>query len=499
MIMRDQPMSITNLPLNCVAFDCGSSSLRTVVGSFDGTRVITNVVSQVPNSAVNVNGFYYWDLLYIFESLKSGLREACSQYKKIDSIGICTWGVDFGLLDSQGFLLSNPLSYRNAIGEGELSTLSESERRWMFEKTGIQNNKINTLYQLAGIKRQMPEIFGIAKSMLMLPDLLQYLFTGEMVTEASIASTTQMLDSRSKKFVPEVLEKFGIPQNLVKPLRQHGEIIGTLRQSIADELGIAACPVVCVPSHDTACAVTAVPTQEKDFIFISSGTWSLIGTEMVEPVINTSVYDRDFANEGGVFNTITMLKNSTGMHILQCIKKELEFNGDVFTWNDIVKMAAEYRGNVPVFDPNSSRIFNPVSMMGEIKNLIGVNEVNPAQIIASAYDSLAFSYRYAIEQIQEITGITYQSIYIVGGGSQNRYLNQVTADFTGKTVVSGPKEATSLGNIGVQLSAHWMDFNINRIRTMVRNSEKIEEFTPNAARDQNEIEQRYKEYKNCLP
>jgi sugar (pentulose or hexulose) kinase len=482
-----------------VAFDCGNSSLRTVVGTFDGTRVVTKVVSQVPNDTTNINGYFYWDMLYIFESLKNGLREAYAQFGKIDSIGICTWGVDFGLLDKQGTLLSNPLSYRNTIGEEELSKLDDAERRWMFEKTGIQNNRINSLYQLTGIKRCMPETFKAAESMLMIPDLLGFLFTGEMVTEFAIASSTQMLDVKTRKFVPEVLEKFGIPEKLVKPLREHGEVIGQLRQSIADELGMEVCPVICVPSHDTACAVTAVPTREKDFVFISSGTWSLIGTETSSPIINTNVYERDFANEGGVFNTITLLKNSTGMHILQCIKKELELGGKPFTWNDIVRMAADYQGKVPTFDPNSSLIFNPVSMMTEIRNLIGAKEIEPGQIIASAYASLAFSYRYAIEQIQEITGINYRSIYIVGGGSQNAYLNQLTADFTGKVVVSGPKEATSLGNIGVQLAAHLKDFDLSRIRTMVSNSEKIDEFKPDANRNLVEIDHRYSDYKDCLP
>jgi sugar (pentulose or hexulose) kinase len=492
-------MSTKNTPLNCVAFDCGNSSLRTVVGTFDGTRVVTKVVSQVPNATVNVNGFYYWDILYIFESLKNGLREAHAQFDKIDSIGICTWGVDFGLLDEQGFLISNPLSYRNTIGEEELSKLDKEQRQWMFEKTGIQNNRINSLYQLSGIKWNMPEIYGVSKSMLMIPDLLGYLFTGEMVTEFSIASTTQMLDVKTRNYVPEVLEKFGIQNHLLKPLREHGEVIGPLRESIAAELGIPVCPVICVPSHDTACAVTAVPTQEKDFIFISSGTWSLIGTETSSPIINQNVYDRDFANEGGVFNSITLLKNSTGMHILQCIKKELELSGKSYTWSDIVKLAADFQGKVPTFDPNSSEIFNPVSMLTAIQKLIGAKEINPAQIIASAYASLAFSYRYAIEQIQEITGITYKSIYIVGGGSQNAYLNQLTADFTGKTVISGPKEATSLGNIGVQLSAHVKNFDINEIRKMVKNSEKIDEFNPNANRSQNEIDHRYSDFKGCLP
>jgi len=491
-------MAAKNTPINCVAFDCGNSSLRTVVGQYDGEKVVTTVVSQVPNSTINVNGIFYWDLLYIFERLKNGLREAHTQFKKIDSIGICTWGVDFGLLDDHGNLISNPLSYRNTLGEQELSGLTETERQWMFEKTGIQNNRINSLYQLSGIKKLMPDISGISKSMLMIPDLLCYLFTGEMVTEFSIASTTQMLDVKTREYVPEILDRFGIRRELLKPLRQHGEVIGQLRHSIADELGMEACPVVCVPSHDTACAVTAVPTSESDFIFISSGTWSLIGTELSEPIIDTDVYSRDFANEGGVFNTITFLKNSTGMHILQCIKKELELSGQKWSWSDIVKLAADYPGKVCLFDPNSSRLFNPASMMTEIQHLIGSSEINPAEIISSAYASLAFSYRYAIEQIQEITGIDYRSIYIVGGGSQNAFLNQLAADFAGKDVISGPKEATSLGNIGVQLKAHIKDFGIGDIRQMVKKSEEIGLFKPDPLRDASAIEQQFLEYKKSI-
>lgn len=490
-------MVTQNQSIYCVAFDCGNSSIRTVVGEYDGKRVKTNVVSQIPNSSIEINGLYYWDILYIFEGLKQGLKAAVSQYKRIDSIGICTWGVDFGLLDVNGFLLSNPLSYRNGIGDEEISKLSDSEKKWMFEKTGIQNNRINSLYQLCGIKRIMPEMYGISKHLLMIPDLLGYLFTGSMSTEFAIASSSQMLDVKTGDFQSEVLNKFGLDKNLLLPLKQNGEVTGFLKDSIAEELGIKPCPVICVPSHDTACAVTSVPTPDDEFVFISSGTWSLIGTELKNPLINQTVYDRDFANEGGVFNSITLLKNSAGMFILQCIKKELETSGKNLNWDDIVKMASEYKGEIRLFNPNSSELFNPKSMIKAIQKLIDSCENSHEQVIASAYTSLAYSYRFAVEQIQEITGIIYKSIYIVGGGSQNAYLNQLTANITEKKVIAGPKEATSLGNIGVQLVHHIEGFNLKNIREMVRGSDEIIDFEPQPSKTNNN-ELLFEKYKFLL-
>jgi len=256
--------------INCVAFDCGNSSFRTVLGQFDGTRTTTEVINQISHNSINVNGLYYWDILHVFDGLKQGLKEAVNRAGKIDSIGICTWGIDFGFLDRNGYLLANPLCYRNSIGEEELSGLSDTEKRWVFEQTGIQNNRINSLYQLTGIKRIMPDLFGIAQHLLMIPDLLAYFFTGEKFTEFSIASTTQLLDVRSKSYSQAVIDRFGLSRSMLKPLKKHGEVIGMLKDSIAEELHIPACPVVCVPSHDTASAVTAVPTQDKDFLFISS-------------------------------------------------------------------------------------------------------------------------------------------------------------------------------------------------------------------------------------
>ncbi len=485
-------MSSLSKSINCLAFDCGNSSFRVVLGTFDGTRTNMEVISQVSHNTIEINGLYYWDILHVYEGLKQALKEAYQRTGHIDSIGICTWGVDFGFLDKNGFLLANPLCYRNSIGEEQLSGLSAEEKRWMFDKTGIQNNRINSLYQLTGIKRIMPELFGITSDLLMIPDLLCYFFTGEKYTEFSIASTTQMLDVRSKQYSKDVLDRFGIPQKMLKPLKQHGEVVGMLRQSIAEELRIPVCPVICVPSHDTACAVAAVPAKEEDFLFISSGTWSLIGTEMQTPAITQEVYERDFANEGGVFNTITLLKNSAGMHILQCIRRDLELEGKKYTWDEIVRLARSYQGKPAIFDPNSYELFNPKNMISAIRNLLKDDNATIEQVLSSTYTSLAFTYRKTVEQIQEVTNKDYSSIYVVGGGSQNAYLNQLTSDLTGKKVFSGPKEATSLGNIGVQLVSHIKGFGLADIREMVRNSEPILPFDPDPHRDNNQIEKQYR-------
>jgi sugar (pentulose or hexulose) kinase len=484
--------------INCVAFDCGNSSFRTMLGRYDGKRLSMEVVDKVPHNAIEVNGLYYWDILKIFDGLKQGLKKANCIVKKIDSIGICTWGIDFGFIDQNGFLLANPLSYRNPIGEKELSALSDVERRWMFDQTGIQNHRMNSIYQLQGIKHIMPELLGIADRFLLIPDLLNYLFTGAAHSEFSIASTTQILDVRTKQYSQNVMDRFGYDKEFFPTLMSHGSVIGNLRTSISEELRIPSCKVICVPSHDTACAVTAVPAKEEDFIFISSGTWSLIGTELEEPLISELVYDRDFTNEGGVLGTITLLRNSTGMHILQGIKKELKVEGQEYSWDGLIRIARNYDGKMSFFDPNSSTLFNPKSMISAIKELIRSVDGSLGQVLASSFASLAYTYRSTIEQIEEITGKTYPSIYIVGGGSQNMFLNQLTADFTGKSVISGPTEATSYGNIGVQLMDKIEGFGLKDIRDLVRQSETIHTILPDPERDNSEIESQYLEFRKCI-
>jgi rhamnulokinase len=481
-----------------VAFDCGNSSFRIVVGLYDGEKINMDVIAQVQNSAIQINSLFYWDILHIFDGLKQGLKMAYQKYGHIDSIGICTWGIDFGLLDKNGYLLSNPLSYRNSFSERELSALSADEKRQMFELSGIQNNRINSLYQLLGIKRLMPELFSLARHFLLTPDLLVYMFTGQMSTEFSITSTTQLLDVKTGQYSDAILSKFGLPPAMFKKLKHHGEVLGYLSDSIAAELGINVCPVICVPSHDTACAVTAVPTMQDDFLFISSGTWSLIGTELKEPIIDQRVYERNFANEGGAFGTITLLKNSTGMHILQGLKNQLESDGHPYSWDSIVKIAQGYNGKICIFNPNATELFNPKNMIKAVKELMGETNDDIGQLFTSVYYSLAYSYMHAVEQIQEITGKDYKNIYIVGGGSQNEYLNQLIADVTGKTVIAGPKEATSLGNVAIQLKYHHKDFTLNDVRKTIQASENLRLFNSRVDRNIQELNNRYSIFKNKL-
>jgi sugar (pentulose or hexulose) kinase len=484
--------------INCIAFDCGNSSFRTMLGRFNGKSLFMEVVDQVSHDAIEINGLYYWDILKIFEGLKQGLKKANQVVDKIDSVGICTWGIDFGFLDKNGYLLANPLSYRNSIGEEVISSLSDQEKRWMFDQTGIQNNRINSIYQLEGIKRKMPGLFGIAERCLLIPDLLNYFFTGEICTEFSIASTTQILDVRSKNYSKGVMDRFGYADSLFPSLQKHGSVIGNIRKSIVEELHIPSCKVICVPSHDTACAVTAVPAEEENFIFISSGTWSLLGTELQEPNLDEMVYLRDYANEGGVLDSITLLRNLTGMHIFQQIKKELFIEGRKYTWDELIQIAENYQGKISYFDTNCYDLFNPTSMISAIMNLIKESDGTLGQVLASSFYSLAYMYRLAINQIEEITGNSYEHIYIVGGGSQNTLLNQLTANLTGKTVISGPTEATSYGNIGVQLMGQVDNFYLEDIREMVRQSESIKTVYPDPNRDISLIESEYLEFLKCL-
>ncbi len=487
---------------NHVAFDCGNSSFRVILGKYDGEKIDMEVIYQVANQAIEINGLYYWDILYIFKELKKGLKMATQKCNKIDSVGICTWGVDFGLLDKNGNIIMNPMSYRNTLGQDILHNLTDEEKNFMFDKSGIQNNKINSIYQLLGIRDLNSQLFENVSDFLMIPDLLNYMFTGQKKTEMTIASTTQVVDVCKKDYSEEIIDYFKLNRDMFCEIEENGKLLGYLKDSIAEELDINKVPFICVPSHDTASAVTAVPSDEEDFLFISSGTWSLIGTELEKPLVNDKVSKYDFANEAGVFGTTTFLKNSTGMHILQSIKRNMESEGEKYTWDEIVKFAKDYNGYIPLFNPNENEFFNPQNMYETIVNAIdidGQNKYNsPEAVIASAYESLAYSYAYTINRIEEITEKKYDVIHIIGGGSRNDYLNQLTADITGKKVLAGPSEATSIGNILVQLKYSNCNLDLSKSRQIVKNSFDIKEFIPKTNIDKNDIVNKMDKFESIL-
>lgn len=469
---------------NIVSLDCGNSSFRVVLGKFDGIMLTSEVVYQVPNEMVRIGDYFYWDFLNIFQGFTSALKRILGMVDRIDSIGICTWGVDFALYDKCGNMLGNPLSYRNTIGEQHLSRLSVKQQKELFHRTGILCDKINSIYMLEGIRENMPEIFSVSDKLLMVPDILNYMLTGIMVNEPSELSTTQMMDARTREICPEVCGSFKIPETLFCEIGCHGKEIGKVRRSILDELEIDYdIPVICVPSHDTASAVVAIPSAEKNFAFISSGTWSLIGTELDEPIINEEVRESSLTNEVGAFGKITLLKNSAGMFIIQRIKKEFDAKMNrTSSWNELDKLAEGYQGEVPLFDINGSRFFNPPKMGEEIWSFLcetnqAAGEINWGVIVKAVHESMACCYAFTIANIEKITGKKFECIYIVGGGSENTMVNSLTSRRTGKKVIACSKESTALGNIAVQLHYFDPDLDLCEIRRIISRSIDLKKYS----------------------
>ena len=468
-----------------VAFDCGNSSCRVVLGTYDGSRITMEVISQTPNEMIQAGGRFYWDFLAIFQSLKKGLKEAAARVERIDSLGICTWGVDFGLFDADGNLLGAPLSYRNPIGEACLAGIPAEERAQMFQETGILCDKINSVYMLAGMKKHMPARVEAARRLLMVPDILNYLFTGRMVNEPSELSTTQLMDSRTRGISADMCRRFGIPETLFPPLGKHGEAIGNILPEIREELGVDYdIPVVCVPSHDTASAVFAVPAEGEEFLFVSSGTWSLIGTELAQPVINAGVREASLTNEVGAFDRITLLRNNAGMFINQCLKPEYqEQTGTEIGWDAFSELERQHTGPVPLFDVNAPRFFSTKSMSGAIRGFLTESgqTAGPASwptLVRSYQLSLACSYGQVVRSLEALSGKTFPSVYIVGGGSRNARQNQLVADCLGKTVVACSKESTSLGCLAAQIACLEPGISVGSIRRVLRGSIETREYLP---------------------
>ena len=292
---------------------------------YDGEQITTEVISRIPNYMVRVHQYFYWDILMIYQKLLEGLKEAVKRAGTIHSIGICTWGVDFALFDKQGLMIQNPLSYRNGIWAEVLEQMSEEQRTYLFGQTGILCDKINSVNMIKGMMEKMQSIVFCGHKLLMIPDILNYLFTGCMVNEPSELSTTQLMDARKRELSEEVLRTMEIPSGLFAAIGKHGTAIGMLHSNVKEILGISYdVPVICVPSHDTAAAVLAIPAEEDEFLFVSTGTWALIGMELEEPIVNEEVRKRCLTNEIGAFNKITLLRNSAGMFIIQRIKEEYE-------------------------------------------------------------------------------------------------------------------------------------------------------------------------------
>ncbi len=445
---------------NFLAADLGASNGRVLLARWDGARFELDVVHRFANGPVDVPGRQYWDVLRLWAEIKEGLARYVSQYgADAASVGVDTWGVDYGLLDANGQLLGNPVHYRDVrtVGVPEIA-FSRISRADIFAQTGLQFMELNTLFQLYAMRIQGDPQLDMASRLLLMPDLIHNWMTGEQVAEYTIASTTQMLHAEERRWATGLLANLGLPTELLPPIVDPGTVLGPLLPYVAGEVGFSGdVPVIAAGSHDTASAVAAVPGLDEDSIYLSSGTWSLMGVEIPQPILTDAVLAYNFTNEGGVGNTIRMLKNVTGLFLVQECRGQWQRAGDEYSWADLMNQAEKAESFRSLIDPDAADFLNPSDMIGAIQNFCRrSNQPVPesvGQIIRCCLESLALRYRSVAESLDELTGRHLGTIRVVGGGSQNTLLNRFTADACQRIVVTGPSEATALGNVMVQAIA----------------------------------------------
>lgn len=481
-----------------LAFDFGASSGRAILGIYDGERITLDEIHRFANDPVRVNGTLYWDVLRLFHEIKQGMLLAHHR-GGFDSIGIDTWGVDFGLIDEHGCLLENPVHYRDQRTNGFVQRCAA----WIpndqfYNITGNQFMEINTAYQLRSLVEQRPHLLERAHTLLLMPDLFNYLLTGVMRTEYTIASTTQLLDARERIWSQPLIEALQIPNRLFTDIVHPNTVMGTLSEDITSELGIPSVPVISVASHDTQSAVMAVPTEHKDFIFISCGTWSLIGTELEQPLMNETSYRYNMTNEGGYKGTSTFMKNIIGLWIIQESRRHWQREGMHYSFAELEALAMEAKPFQCFIDPDAPEFTPPGNLPQRIQEYCRrTDQIVPetvGEIVRCINESLALKYRYAFEQIQDCTGKMYDTIHMVGGGIQSRLLCQMTANSCQRSVIAGPIEATILGNIASQLIAAEEIQDIRQARDVIANSQEIIQYTPQESDCWNEAFQVFKQY-----
>ena len=468
---------------NLLAFDLGASNGRAILGQLENGKLTMRELHRFENNFIEMNGVYYWDLPYLFNQLKLGLLAfKQANVGELHCFGIDTWGVDYGLLDKNGHLLGDPRAYRYSVDEDFKEAWKTVDFTTLFARTGIANMNFNTVYQLYRRKRQEDVALKNAKTLLLMPDLLGYFLTGEAKSEYSNVTTTMLYNPTTKDWDWETIEALGLPKEIFTPIDQAGSLRGNLRPELAEELGLNRAPFAAVGTHDTASAVAAIPGSGS-FAFCSSGTWSLFGVETDKPILEDKVRDANFSNEGTVQGGFRPLKNIMGLWLIQECRREWLKEGHNFSWNDIVALAREAEPLRSIVDPDHGEFFAGGNMVSKIKAFCKKTgqpvPETPGQIARCIYESLALKYRWALERLEEIKGQRLDSLNIVGGGIQNKLLNQMVADALDRPVITGPIEGAAMGNLLTQAMALGEIKDINELRQVVRNSEAVETYTPN--------------------
>lgn len=469
--------------IKMLAIDLGASSGRGIVGTFDGEKFALEENHRFPNEPVTVAGQFTWDILRIYHEIKTSLLKcANSADRDIASVGIDTWGVDFGFLDKNGHLLGSPVHYRDqrTAGMAEFSAKTVPAKR-VYDITGIQVMEINSLYQLLAVKRDSPELLDIASDMLFVPDLLNYFLTGKKQTEYTIASTSQLLDAAARDWSAELIEKFGLPKRLFGKIVKPGTVCGDLTPALAEEIGI--CPrIISVAAHDTGSAVLAVPAKSEKFIWISSGTWSIMGTETSAPVISDETRALNFTNEGGYGDKIRFSKNITGLWVEQEARRQWKREGEDVSFQALADEAAAATPLRCFIDTDDPRFATPGNIPKRIADYCReTGQYVPqtkGEIVRCILESLAMRYRYTVEGIDKLCGERIPAINIVGGGTKEEQLSQFAANACGRPVFAGPVEATALGNIAAQAIALGEVRDMWQAREIIADSFEVKTYEP---------------------
>ena len=469
-----------------IAVDLGAESGRVMLGIISTGKIRLEEIHRFINGPVEQNGSLHWDFDRLMSEVKTGIGKTVKQFGEVAGIGVDSWGVDFGLLDDNGNLIENPYHYRDSRTNGMVEKACELlTKRKIYEHTGVQFMQLNTVYQLLSMRLSGSPVLAKAKQLIFMADLVSYFLSGKPYAEYTLASTSQLMDMRTGKWSPAIFQKLNLPIRIMPEVVSPGTVIGTLTNKIAKEIGCPQIPVIAAASHDTACAVAAVPADDRTrWAYLSSGTWSLMGVESATAVINDKTFAFPFTNEGGVDGKIRLLKNIMGLWLLQECKKHWQKEGINLSYDQLTELAAKAKSGSATIDVDNSCFLAPGDMPDRINKYLtstGQNPIDDKGLMArTILENLARKYTETINQLEDVTGNRLDRLHVVGGGSQNDLLNQLTADATGKIVTAGPVEATAIGNILMQARAAGQLGDISQARSLVRRS-----FTPKEYRPQN--------------
>ena len=498
------------------AVDLGATSGRTIIGHIEDGKFELEEVTRFPNNLIEQGGHYYWDIFALYFEIIRGLKEVAQRGLTITSIGIDTWGVDFVFIGEDGAILRNPRAYRDPITFDAMDDYLKHviSKKEVYDVTGIQFMNFNSIFQLYAMKREGNTAFRNASKILFVPDALSWMLTGNEVCEYTIASTSQLLDPRTKQLDERLLNSLGLTRSKFGKMVQPGTVVGVLTDEVQRLTGLGPVPVIAVAGHDTGSAVAAVPAKDEKFAYLSSGTWSLMGIETKDAIISDLSYERNFTNEGGIDGTTRFLKNICGMWLYERCRLEWPEEVRQLSHPELQGQAMTVEPFRSLINPDDAAFAAPSSMIGAIQKYCrDTNQPvpeTPAEICRCIFDSLALRYRQVFEWLQEfwkaqgnlspltshLSPLTshlspLNTLHIIGGGSLNKYLNQFTANSTGATVLAGPQECTAIGNIMLQAKAAGIVKDIWEMRQIIANSIDLVKYEPQDKADWEEAYEKY--------